>query len=119
MAHIPVSGWIEHWVSVNLCEFFPLAAVGHITAATSDHSAVLLHLAQPGGEGKKTNQFRYEIMWDTHPDLKLAVQSGWELNSHNPRVCEVRANLEALARILGAWSKSTFGSVKGEIRTLK
>ena len=91
----------------------------HLTVATSDHNPIFVNLNREQMHNQRARTFRYEVMWDTHPDLKTAVQAGWDLNSHNPRVCVVRANLEALGRNLGAWSKSMFGSVKGEIRTLK
>ncbi|XP_073362809.1 uncharacterized protein [Aegilops tauschii subsp. strangulata] len=58
-------------------------------------------------------------MWETHPDLKPAVHAAWEPNGHNLTAGEVRTNLEALANNLGDWSRTTFGSVRGEIRCLK
>ncbi|XP_073358338.1 uncharacterized protein [Aegilops tauschii subsp. strangulata] len=69
--------------SVDWCGLFPAASVEHLTAATSDHSPVLLQLSHPNGGKKKKNQFRYEVMWDTHPELKSTIQSAWESNSHN------------------------------------
>ena len=37
----------------------------------------------------------------------------------NPSASAVRAKLASLASNLGEWSKHTFGSVRGEIRSLK
>ena len=90
----------------------------HVTPATSDHSAILLQLVQSNRGGKKAKQFRYEVMWETHSDLKPTVHATWDANSQNLLVGEVRANLEALAKNLGVWAQTTFGSVRGEIRSL-
>lgn len=53
-------------------------------------------------------------MRDSHAELKHAVRSAWDPNSHNPMVSVVRAKLAALANNLGEWRKSMFGSVCGE-----
>ena len=82
---------------------------------TSDHLVARVALGPPG----------YPItcvqicMWDTHPDLIPTVQRVWEANGPNLTAAEVRANLQSLSNNLGEWSKSTFGSVKSEIRRLK
>lgn len=104
--------------SVEWCEQFPNAVVEHLTAATSDHSPILLHLAPttPGKKGEKL--FRYEVMWDKHAELKSTIPSAWEPNGSNLTASDVRAKLEALVNNLGNWSKTAFGSVRGEIRGL-
>ena len=104
---------------VEWCSQFPSATVEHLTAATLDHLPILIQLAQPPRGRRKDKQFRYEVMRETHPDLKSTVQLAWEANGHNLTARGVRAKLDALASNLGDWSKSTFGSVKGEIRSLK
>ncbi|XP_073357721.1 uncharacterized protein [Aegilops tauschii subsp. strangulata] len=103
--------------SSEWCAQFPLALVEHLTSATSDHSPLLVKLAASGHRLEKS--FKYEVMWEMHPDLKRAVDSVWEPNSRNRTASEVRANLTALANELGEWSKATFGSVRGEIKKLK
>ncbi|XP_073359774.1 uncharacterized protein [Aegilops tauschii subsp. strangulata] len=98
---------------------FPLAAVEHLAAVTSDHSPILLKLdpLDRGKHGKK--KFRYECMWDTHPELIPTVQHAWEANRPNLRAVKVRENSLSLSNNLGKWSKSAFGSVKAEIRRLE
>lgn len=103
--------------SVEWCQLFPQAGVKHLTTATSDHTPILLSLAPAQGR-KEDRMFRYEVMWDMHEELKPTVQSAWEPNGHNLTVEEVRRNLDDLARNLGDWSRTTFGSVRGEIRKL-
>lgn len=104
--------------SVEWCELFPLAAVQHLTAATSDHSPIMLKL-DSSETTSAPKMFRYETMWDTHADLLLTVQSAWEASGQYLTASDVRAKLTSLAESLGDWSKSTFGSVKAEIRSLK
>lgn len=58
-------------------------------------------------------------MWDSHAELKPTVRSAWESEGNNQTASGIRAKLDALAHNLGDWSKSTFGSVRGEIRRLK
>ena len=91
--------------------------VEHLTSATSDHSPLLVKLDASGHQQEKT--FKYEVMWEMHPDLKRVVDSAWEPNGRNRTANEVRDNLTALANELGIWSKATFGSVRGEIKKLK
>lgn len=93
--------------------------VEHLTAATSDHSPILLQLAPQTTGGKGEKRFRYEVMWDTHAELKPPVRAAWEPDGHNLTASEVRVKLDALANNLGDWSRTTFGSVRGEIRKLK
>ena len=105
--------------SVDWCARFPAAVVQHLNAATSDHSPILLQLDQSSKTRQDQKVFWYEVMWDTHPELKPTIQLAWEPNSHNLSTAEVRVKLNELARNLGDWSKSSFGSVRTEIRQLK
>ena len=57
--------------TADWCELFPLASVQHLTAATSDHSPILLQLEAE--RIKRTKPFIYEKMWETHADLKDTV----------------------------------------------
>lgn len=68
--------------SVEWCDQFPGAIVEHLTTATSDHSPIFLQLAQQASGRRRDKQFWYEVMWDTHTDLKPTVQLAWEENSH-------------------------------------
>lgn len=104
----------DEWSSL-----FPTATVEHLTAATSDHSPILLKLEATAMNQKKEKLFRYEVMWDSHAEMKQAVRAAWDPNSHSPTASTVRAKLVSLAGSLGDWSKHTFGSVRGEIRSLK
>ena len=91
----------------------------HLNAATSDHSPILLQLDQSSKTRQDQKVFRYEVIWDTHPELKPTIQLAWEPNSHNLSTAAVRVTLNELVRNLGDWSKSSFGSVRTEIRQLK
>ncbi|XP_073351907.1 uncharacterized protein [Aegilops tauschii subsp. strangulata] len=104
--------------TADWCAQFPSVVVEHLSAATSDHSPILVQLA-PQVPKKIQKRFRYEVMRDNHDELKPTVRSAWESEGHNLTVSEVRAKLVALANNLGDWSKTMFGSVRGEIRRLK
>lgn len=50
--------------------------------------------------------------------MKNVVRPTWDSNNHNPMVTEIQSKLTDLANNLRTWSKSTFGSIRGEIRKL-
>lgn len=97
---------------------FPLAAVTHETAATSDHSALLVELGRRKKE-HKMREFRYELMWETHEGLHDMLVDGWDAGPPCATVEEMRQKLSNLARGLTRWSNDTFGSVRKEIKLLK
>ena len=53
---------------------YPSASVQHLTAATSDHGPILLELDDVvRARGQPVPQFCYELMRETHSDLKPLV----------------------------------------------
>ena len=72
--------------SLDWSSRYPDATLFHLVAAGSDHCPILLRLSghvERHPIGKKNKLFRYEVMWDTHPDLKPTVHAAWEPNGHN------------------------------------
>ncbi|KAM0859925.1 hypothetical protein ACQ4PT_046881 [Festuca glaucescens] len=104
--------------SAEWCAQFPLANVSHIDTATSDHRGLLLNLTDDTDLRRGNCQFRYEAMWDRHPELKPTVTASW-LTEESSSASEVRGKLANLANDLGKWGLNTFGSVRKEIRKLK
>lgn len=48
--------------SVDWCTCFPLAALEHLTVATSAHSSILLKLDATESNRRIEKKFRYEVM---------------------------------------------------------
>lgn len=63
--------------------------------------------------------FKYEIMWDRHPDLKNFLAQEWSKSSAGGSVQEISTKLQTLAEGLWGWDKHTFGHVRSEIRKLQ
>ena len=97
---------------------FAAASLEHLTAATSDHSPLLLDL----GRGQREPQrriFRYEAMWEKHEGLKGFVQTDWAAHGTCNNVQELQEKLQRVSAGLTNWSRQSFGSVRKEIKDLK
>jgi hypothetical protein len=65
------------------------------------------------------HQFQYEIMCETHPELKPLVTNTWGAGGTCDNVQSIQEKLETLSSTLGVWNRDTFGSVRKEIKQLK
>jgi hypothetical protein len=63
--------------------------------------------------------FRYEIMWETHPDYMTMLEKLWKDDMHSCSVQELQAKLNRLSSKLASWGVCTFGHVRKELRELK
>ncbi|KAJ1388799.1 Ribonuclease H-like superfamily [Sesbania bispinosa] len=61
-------------VNANWRFLFPHAVVTALPAISSDHSPILFEVSPKDGSG---TSFKYELMWDEHPDCKEVVRHGW------------------------------------------
>ena len=108
--------------SPSWCQRFPFASVRHLTAATSDHSPIMLRTERNSAERsheQRSKSFRYEIMWESHPDLIPLVEQVWKNQGDSSSLADVQCKLSVLSRELTGWNSNTFGNVRTEIRKLK
>jgi exonuclease III len=106
--------------TIDWSTLYPGASVQHLTAATSDHGPILLELDDAvRSRNYVEQQFRYELMWETHTDLKQLVETTWGEGDACVNVHSVHDKLLLLSGKLSSWSKDTFGNVRKEIKKLK
>lgn len=98
---------------------FPSANVQHVIAACSDHTPICLKFSDELAAKKGAKPFKYELMWETHPDLKPFVDSGWRSNPESTTVQDLPEKLEQLSGNLSKWDHETFGNVRREIKRMK
>lgn len=98
---------------------FPQAFLRHLTATTSDHSPIMLHLTDKEQTQRGSPQFKYELMWEQHEELKPAVIAGLDTSYLATSVTQVREKLKGLSADLLKWSTDSFGSVRKQIRDIK
>ena len=106
--------------STDWCTLFPMAKVRHLVASRSDHSPVLLMNDPEASNGRVAldRPFRYEVMWERHDGFEAVVDSAWASNVCSNTVDLVK-KLKQMASTLCSWSKSSFGSVRAELRRLR
>ncbi|XP_071678431.1 uncharacterized protein [Lolium perenne] len=100
------------------CERYPLAALQHLTAVASDHSAILLRFEPILEPPLQAKLFRYEAMWETHQDFKPLMDREWRLDTCTS-MHGLERKLKGLSQSLSDWGRDTFGSVCRELRDLR
>ena len=60
---------------------FPSAKPEHKNTANSDHTAILLTLADDNAFSMRPRSFKYELMWEQHPDFLDFVNENWNKSS--------------------------------------
>lgn len=103
--------------SVEWTARFPTAYLKHLTAATSDHTPILLTMHDEQARPAPKPPFRYEVMWETHESWYDTMPQCWG-KQPVASLEEIRAKLQDVAKNLGKWNKETFGSVRKEIKNL-
>jgi hypothetical protein len=104
--------------TASWCERYPLAALQHLTAAESDHSAILLRFEPTLEPPLQAKLFRYEAMWETHQDFKPVMDREWRLDTCTS-MHGLERKLKGLSQSLSEWGRDTFGSVRRELRDLR
>ncbi|XP_039173599.1 uncharacterized protein LOC104430535 [Eucalyptus grandis] len=94
---------------------YPEAECIALSAIGSDHTPLLISLAQP--KRRKRKQFKYEAYWTDDAECKTIVRDTWnELALHDLNVME---KLQQVQQQLIQRSKSKFGHAKKRITWLK
>jgi hypothetical protein len=94
--------------TASWCERYPLAALQHLTAAASDHSAILLPFEPTLEPPLQAKLFRYEAMWETHQDFKPVMDREWRLDTCTS-MHGLERKLKGLSQSLSEWGHDTFG----------
>lgn len=101
------------------CVLFSVAQIAHEAAACSDHVALVLNFSEELRTKKGTCPLKYELMWETHSELKTLMEQGWKKNDSCTLVSELHDKLKSLTGDLASWDRHTFGSVRAEIKKNK
>lgn len=106
--------------SADWRERFPLASVSHLTAAASDHEPILLRWKRHDdrARGRRKNNFRYELMWESHSEFLPTMQHIWKNGDKASTLGEFEKKLAAVAGQLGVWGLQSFGHVRQELKKL-
>jgi hypothetical protein len=61
-------------------DIFPLATLSHLNGASSDHCPIMLRWRESARQRRITEDkiFRYEIMWESHEELKPHLIDVWQ-----------------------------------------
>jgi hypothetical protein len=60
---------------ISWCSRFPFGSLHPLTSATLDHSPIFPTLDREQTEvAHEKRSFKYELMWETHEELKLLVE---------------------------------------------
>ena len=89
----------------------------NLTRTVSDHSPILFHW-EDGFKGGKI-PFRYEIMWESHPDFKDKIQEWWNIRIEGTAMYRLTQKLYNIRRNVREWAKSSCGDLfksKGEVQ---
>jgi len=107
-------------VSADWSSRFPLAAVKHLNAATSDHCPIELRWQDPNNQRKRRRkkQFKYELMWETHADFAALMAQRWMEGGTATTMKELQEKLARVAGHLSVWGRQSFGNVHQELKQL-
>lgn len=107
--------------SPNWSSMFPFASVEHLTAAKSDHSPIVLMNELEAGNLRFAlkKPFRYECMWETDSSFRNTIEEAWRMDQPASIVTDLANKLTSVAGKLRHWGRTTFGSVRQELRVLR
>ncbi|KAJ1432367.1 Endonuclease/exonuclease/phosphatase superfamily [Sesbania bispinosa] len=96
---------------------FPHAIATALPAVSSYHTPIIFDVSPHEHSGR---QFKYEMMWDEHPDCKQVVEEGWGGYISATDSWEVvLKRTKQCSRTINNWKKMTFQNAGKEILKLK
>lgn len=100
---------------------FPFASLEHLIAVKSVHCPILLsnELEPDLVRHKLKKPFRYECMWETKSNLCGVFEDAWQRGHPAATASDLASKLASVADTLSRWRRTTFGSVRGELRELR
>lgn len=103
---------------------FHTARIQHFHCFTSDHRPVVLTLDSNGEVQKwRRKPFRFKVMWLTNLGCRDIVTKAWDCNAvGTPMFVATQTNkkkMKKCKKMLKAWDRDHFGSVRENIKKLK
>jgi hypothetical protein len=71
----------------------------------------------PANKRARQRTFKYEVMWESHPDFAAFIDQSWKVNQCS-NMEELREKLESLAGGCKRWDHDVFGEVRKELKSL-
>jgi hypothetical protein len=95
--------------------------VRHVSAIESDHCFVMVEIKDRLvlQHGRGVRPFRYENVWQTHPDYDAFVFEKWQQNRNGFGLPGIVDTLSKLQSELGSWGSREFGSLAKTVRKLQ
>jgi hypothetical protein len=108
--------------TTSFLDLFPHVLVEHIMTEESDHMALLICtesvFTKAGARGHRG--FMYEEMWTKHDSYMEMIEEAW--NRRDPGdggINGLWSRLRDMSADMKKWSFETFGSIRGEIKSLR
>ncbi|XP_072076518.1 uncharacterized protein [Arachis hypogaea] len=83
---------------------YPNAKVEVLVRSNSDHHPLLINL-EPELINNRQMPFRFEAMWNLHPEFKGCVKENWNGNT------DFHSSLFSLTNVLMRWNKDIFDNI--------
>uniref|UniRef100_A0ACD5Y7A5 Uncharacterized protein n=1 Tax=Avena sativa TaxID=4498 RepID=A0ACD5Y7A5_AVESA len=94
---------------------FTEARVVHQVSPYSDHSPILLPCEWEDCMPTRTNQRRYEIMWEREASLSELISNLWAEAGTKRNLGDISKALDKTMKGLHSWSKNHFGKITCEL----
>ena len=98
---------------------FPKALVEHVDVTKSDHKCLWMDCNPPENARTKQRPFRFEESWIAEDGCEEIIKKAWEYSQPGTRMFKVWHKLKECKKELGAWSRTSLGSIKKQIEGLK
>jgi hypothetical protein len=98
---------------------YPKALVEHVDVIMSDHKCLWMDCNPPESARTKRRPFRFEESWIAEDRCEEIIKKAWEYSQPGTRMFKVWYKLKECKKELGAWSRTSLGSIKMQIEGLK
>jgi hypothetical protein len=100
---------------------FENTKVRHVLTTESDHCVLLVELwsGMADRNGRSGKQFRYENVWQTHPDYDRLVLDSWRRGAGADGLGGVVQALSTMQNKLSTWGAKEFGCLARKARKLR
>jgi hypothetical protein len=100
---------------------FENTKVRHVVTTESDHCVLLVELRSGMADrnGRSGKQFRYENVWQTHPDYDRLVLDSWRRGAGADGLGGVVQALSTMQNKLSTWGAKEFGCLARKARKLR
>lgn len=107
---------LDHFVAMNdWMEIYPCFRVDNIKGYESDHNVIVLHTNYRDMGRRNCKRFKFEAMWQRHPDCEQIVSDCWRMSSGGSAFKRVMGCIKSCSYGLKDWNRSTFGNIQKKI----